>query len=283
MPARILTGEPIAAEIRASVGPQLKALRAAPRVVMVSNRDNPASGIYLGMQRKVLQKYGVEVSVEEIGEGTSEADLLEMIERLNRDPKVTGISVHFPVPETIDQLKVITAVHPSKDVEGTHPHNIGMIVFRDHYPVPCAAKAAVEFVLRERPTLKGLEATVIGHSAMVGKPVATLLLQSRAEAPTVTVCHVATRDLALHTRRADVVIVAVGKARLVKADMIKPGALVVDIGINREGDKIVGDVDWEPVSQVAGAVTPVPGGVGPVSLSMLLKNVLACANQQPSV
>jgi methylenetetrahydrofolate dehydrogenase (NADP+)/methenyltetrahydrofolate cyclohydrolase len=279
--AKILTGEPIAAEIRASVEPQLKALKSAPKVVIVSNRDNPASPIYLGMQKKTLQKHGIEVASEEISNKTTEADLLGLIDRLNRDKKVTGISVHFPVPEHIDQLKIITAVRPEKDVEGTHPHNIGMIVFRDHHPVPCAAKAAVEFVVRTLPTLKGLEATVIGHSAMVGKPVASLLLQSKTEAPTVTVCHVATRDLAAHTRKADIVVVAVGKARLLKADMLKPGALVVDIGINREGEKIVGDVDFEPASKVVGSITPVPGGVGPVSLSMLLKNVVACAQQQP--
>lgn len=277
MAAKILTGEPIAAEIRASVQSKLQSLRQPPRVVIVSNRDNPASPIYLGMQKKTLQKHGIEVASEEISNQTTQAELLRTIERLNADRTVTGISVHFPVPEHIDQLNVITAVRPEKDVEGTHPHNIGMIVFRDHHPVPCAAKAAVEFVVRTLPSLKGLEAVVIGHSAMVGKPVASLLLQSKTEAPTVTVCHVATRDLASHTRRADILVVAVGKARLVKADMLKPGALVVDIGINREGDKIVGDVDYEPASQVAGHITPVPGGVGPVSLSMLLKNVAACA------
>jgi methylenetetrahydrofolate dehydrogenase (NADP+)/methenyltetrahydrofolate cyclohydrolase len=275
--AKILSGEEIAAEIRASVEPELARLRRPPRVVAVSNRDNPASPIYLGMQRRTLRRHSIDLAVEEISSRTTEAELISLIGRLNDDPTVTGISVHFPVPETIDPLKVITAVRPEKDVEGTHPHNIGMIVFRDHHPVPCAAKAAVEFVLRSRPSLGGLEATVVGHSAMVGKPIASLLLQSKTEAPTVTVCHVATRDLAAHTRRADLLVVAVGKARLIRADMIKPGALVVDIGINREGGRIVGDVDFEPALAVAGAITPVPGGVGPVSLSMFLRNVVACA------
>jgi methylenetetrahydrofolate dehydrogenase (NADP+)/methenyltetrahydrofolate cyclohydrolase len=280
--ARILHGRPIGEEILRDVIPKLEALRrggARAKVVALAHPENPASKIYLGMQGRVCDRASIEFMVEWVDPRISPQDLHALIARHNADRSVTGISLHLPLPEGHDQLAAQIAVDPRKDVEGIHPHNIGMIAFREHHPVPCAARAAVEIVRRTLPTLRGLEAVVVGHSSMVGKPLANMLLESKTDAPTVTSCHIATRDLASHTRRADLLFVAVGKAGLIRGDMIKPGAFVVDIGINEVEGRVVGDVEFEGAAAAAAWLTPVPGGVGPVSVSLFLRNALACLQE----
>lgn len=279
MTAKLLEGEPLARAMREEHAREIAALGMRPRVVAIHNQDNPACGVYSRMQRSLFEKCGVDYELRPVAASTREADVLRLVEELNRDRAVHAITVHLPLPEGLDTYRVLRTVLPSKDVEGTHPHNIGMIAYGEHNPTPCAARAAVELARIAHPTFQGLETCVVGHGALVGKTIAFLLLQSRMEAPTPVVCHIATRDLALHTRRAELLFVAAGKAGLVTRDMVRPGATVVDVGINKVGGRIVGDVA-EDVREVAGWLTPVPGGVGPVTLAILLRNLVACAKQQ---
>ena len=286
MSAEILQGKVIAEKLKEGLAEKVTSLGekgAAPRVAAVHNVENPACRVYLRMQRNLCRKLGIEYTVREVNASTTEKEVIEAVQGLNLDSRVTGITVHMPLPAGIDAARVVRTVSPEKDIEGTHPHNLGMLVFEDHNPCPCAARAAVEIVRTVRPNFKGLEAVIIGHSEMVGKSLSYLMLQSRLESATPTICHVATRDLKAHTRRADVLFVAAGKAGLVRGDMIKPGATVVDIGINETPDgKIVGDVAYHEALEVAGHITPVPGGVGPVTLAVLLRNIVTCAERLAS-
>lgn len=275
MTAKRLEGEALARRLREEFVREVAKLGVRPRVVAIHHKDNPAVRVYSRMQKSLFEKVGVEYEVRPISSTTSEADVLSVVDSLNRDEAVHGITVHLPLPEAHDTYRVLRSIDPSKDVEGTHPHNIGMIAYGEHNPTPCAARAAVELARQAHPSFQGLEACIVGHGALVGKPIAFLLLQSKLEAPTPVICHIATRDLALHTRRADLLFVAAGKAGLIRKDMVKPGATVVDVGINKVGDKIVGDAA-EDVAEVAGWLTPVPGGVGPVTMGILLRNLLAC-------
>lgn len=279
MSATWLEGQTLARQLREKHAREIAALGFRPRVAAIHNEDNPACRVYLRMQRSLFEKCGVDYEVMPISSATPEGNLLAAIDTLNRRRDVHAITVHLPVPEPIDPYRILRSIDPAKDLEGTHPHNIGMIAYGEHNPTPCAARAAVELARSAHPSFRGMEACIVGHGALVGKPIAFLLLQSKAEAPTPVTCHVATRDLAFHTRRADLLFIAVGKAGLIRGDMVKPGATVVDIGINKVGDKIVGDVA-EDVRDVAGRLTPVPGGVGPVTLGILLQNLLACVRQQ---
>jgi methylenetetrahydrofolate dehydrogenase (NADP+)/methenyltetrahydrofolate cyclohydrolase len=273
--AEILRGEPTAERIRAAAAAEIARLGTRPRVVAVHNPESPAARYYMKQQRKACASAGVDYEVVEVGAGT---DVLALVDRLNRDAAVTGITVHAPLPAGVDANRVMRAVAPGKDIEGTHPENLGMLAFGEHRPAPCAASAAVELARAARPSFKGLEAVVVGRSPLVGKAIALLLLQSRAEAPTPTVCHTGTRDLGAVTRRADLLFVAAGRAGLVRGDMIRRGAVVIDVGINETADrKLVGDVVFEEAREVAGVLTPVPGGVGPVCLAVLLANVAACS------
>jgi methylenetetrahydrofolate dehydrogenase (NADP+)/methenyltetrahydrofolate cyclohydrolase len=182
----------------------------------------------------------------------------------------------------VDANRVMRSISPAKDIEGIHPQNLGLLAFGEHHPAPCAASAAVEIARRARPSFRGMNAVVVGRSALVGKAIALLLLQSKAGAPTPTICHTATPDLGEYTRRADLLFAAAGRAGLVRGAMVKPGSLVIDVGINETPDgKLVGDVVFDEAKEVAGGLTPVPGGVGPVCMSILLRNIVACAGLQP--
>ena len=279
MTVQLLEGGTLARHLREKHAQEISALGFRPRVAAIHNTDNPACRVYLRMQRSLFEKCGVDYDVVPISSATSEADLRKRIGESNRSRDVHAVTVHLPLPERFDTYGILRSVDPAKDLEGTHPHNIGMIAYGEHNPTPCAARAAVELARSAHPTFRGMEACIVGHGALVGKPIAFLLLQSKTEAPTPVICHIATEDLASHTRRADLLFVAVGKASLIRRDMVKPGATVVDIGINKVGDKIVGDVA-EDVREVAGRLTPVPGGVGPVTLGILLQNLLACVRQR---
>lgn len=280
MSARLLEGGPVAEAIREAAERELARLPARPRVAAVHNPASAAAGYYMRQQRKTCAAAGVEYELSIV---EAKTDVLALVGRLNRDPRITGITVHAPLPEGVDANAVMRAVAPSKDIEGTHPENLGLLAFGEHHPAPCAASAAVELARAARPSFKGLEAVVVGRSPLVGKAIALLLLQSKGEAPTPTICHTATPDLALHTRRADLLFVAAGRAGLVRGNMVKPGAVVIDVGINPTADgKLVGDVVFEEAREVASAITPVPGGVGPVCLAVLLRNIAACARRAAS-
>lgn len=283
MPARILEGAPIAERIKAELRTQIEQLAAIrpPHLVAILVGDNPGSRFYARSQQKDCEELGIDYELKELAEDISEADMLGLIAELNGDASVTGIILLVPVPQQLNARTLQAAIAPEKDVDGVHPANLGRVVQADRTLAPCTAQAAVAMVEESGVDLKGAEVVMVGHSEIVGKPTALLLLEPLA---TVTVCHIGTRDTAAHCRNADVVIVATGVPGLVKADWIKPGALVVDVGINRvKGEdgktKIVGDVE-PAVAEVAGILTPVPGGVGTVTAAMLMKNTVAAAALQ---
>ncbi len=284
-PCHVLDGRPVAAEILDQVARDVADLTAAglqPRLVSVTFGDHGASDVYVRNQRRTAAKVGIEFVDVAFDAAMDEAEALGAIERLNADPAVTGVILQRPVPRHLSVKRLQAAIQTSKDVEGMHPDSIGQIVYGLSDIGPCTALAAVELLKRTGLRIEGLEVVVIGHSEIVGKPIAFLLM---AEGATVTVCHHMTRSLAMHARRADAVFVAVGQPKLIGSNMIKPGAAVIDIGINPTIDedgrsRVVGDVDFDSVREVAGWLTPAPGGVGPVTLSMLMRNTVHAARRQ---
>jgi methylenetetrahydrofolate dehydrogenase (NADP+)/methenyltetrahydrofolate cyclohydrolase len=281
-----LLGKPVAEEITAAVhkGAGDLASQGWPiKLVSITIGEVPAVSLYVRNQARGALRAGITFEERNLPQGVSRLEMLGILSALNTDPRVTGIIIQRPVPQHLDIRELQTAIHPLKDVEGMHPASIGNIVYRDTTLAPCTAAASVELLRRTGLKLQGLEVVVIGHSEIVGKPIAFLLM---AEGATVTVCHHMTRNLAVHSRAADAVFIAVGKPRFLTASMIKPGAAVIDIGINQieeQGQHItVGDVDYGPCAEVAGWITPVPGGVGPVTVSILMRNALTAALAQKS-
>ncbi|MFO1078720.1 MAG: bifunctional 5,10-methylenetetrahydrofolate dehydrogenase/5,10-methenyltetrahydrofolate cyclohydrolase [Planctomycetota bacterium] len=276
MTAQLLDGKLLAQEIRKRLAAARAALPPAPiRLVSVEIGQNPAAAVYVKNQIRAAEEVGIAMVHEHLPVGTRESELVAAIERWNRDPEVRGVILQRPLPPGVDPRAVQSAIDPHKDVEGMHPANMGSILYREPVLPPCTAAAAQQLILSTGIDLRGAETVVVGHSEIVGKPIAILLLHHLS---TVTVCHVGTRKLVDHTRRADILVVAVGKAGLVHGDMIKPGAVVIDVGINQGADgKIVGDVDFAAAREVAGHLTPVPGGVGPVTVAMLMRNTLRAA------
>jgi methylenetetrahydrofolate dehydrogenase (NADP+)/methenyltetrahydrofolate cyclohydrolase len=253
-----------------------------PALVSITVGDAQAVMLYVRNQRRFARRAGIEFEERHFPAHISEAELLAAIATMNVDPRVTGIIVQRPVPTHIAVRTLQEAIHPLKDVEGLHPASIGNIVYEVPKMGPCTAMAAMHILKQTGVNLEGLEVCVVGHSEIVGKPIAFLLM---AEGATVTVCHHMTRSVAEHSRRADVVIVAVGKARLISGDMIRQGAIIIDIGINQEvmedgSDQVVGDVDFVSCKDKASFITPVPGGVGPVTVSLLIKNAVTAAKRQ---
>eukprot|EP00937_MAST-01D_sp_MAST-1D-sp2_P005974 g5974.t1 len=240
--------------------------------------DNPASHVYIRNQKRIANKLDIKFQELDLPASTSRGELLAAVASHNCDPRTTGIIIQRPVPDHFDIKEVQQAVHPLKDVEGMHPASLGQVVYNEADLAPCTAKAAVELLKATQLTLPGLQVVIVGHSEIVGKPISFLLM---SEGCTVTICHHMTRNLAQHTRQADALFVAVGKPGLIQADMVKPGAAVIDVGINQlEGGGIVGDVDYASVLPVAGWVTPVPGGVGTVTTAMLMQNTIVAATRQ---
>ena len=279
MSAELITAQ-AAQPIREAALAELKQLAKPPSVVAVHNPQSPAARYYLRAQKKTCLEAGIAYDVRLLEPGATQASIVSLVRGLNLDPSVTGISIHTPLPPGVDADAVMSAILPAKDIEGIHPENLGRLAFGEHRPAPCAASAAVELARLARPSFKGLDAVVVGRSALVGKAIALLLLQSRSEAPTPTICHTATADLASHTRKADLLFAAAGRAGLITGSMIKAGAVVIDVGINETKDgKLVGDVVFDEAKEVAGKLTPVPGGVGPVCHWILLRNIAACARQ----
>jgi len=284
MRAALIDGKSIAAEMRARVAEEASDLAAAgwqPKLVSVSVGDTAAAELYVRNQQRSAESAGVAFEARNYPAETSLEQLTGILQGLNADPRVNGIIIQRPLPAHIPVKVLQKAVHPLKDVEGMHPASIGNIVYNDLALGPCTAVAAVEILKTLPLPMEGLNVTVIGHSEIVGKPIAFLLMGLGA---TVTVCHHMTRSVAMHSRAADAVFVAVGKPGLVTGDMLKPGAALIDIGINRvetpEGGKTVGDADFDSCAEVAGWITPVPGGVGPVTVATLMKNAVLATRMQ---
>jgi methylenetetrahydrofolate dehydrogenase (NADP+) / methenyltetrahydrofolate cyclohydrolase len=279
-----LMGKPIAEDILAATRVRIAELatRGWPaKLVSISVGEVDAVNLYVRNQARGAEKASIAFEERVMPETITSMEMLGMIEALNTDPRVTGVIIQRPVPKHLNIRELQTAIHPLKDVEGMHPTSIGNIVYKDVALAPCTAAASVELLKRTGLKLEGLEVVVIGHSEIVGKPIAFLLM---AEGATVTVCHHMTRNLAVHSRAADAVFVAVGKPRFITGNMIKPGAAIIDIGINQiiEDEKAVttGDVDFESCAEIAGWITPVPGGVGPVTVSILMRNTLTALEAQ---
>jgi methylenetetrahydrofolate dehydrogenase (NADP+)/methenyltetrahydrofolate cyclohydrolase len=286
MSARVIDGKAIAAALRAKVAARVAALKerhnATPGLAVVLVGENPASRVYVANKARRTVEAGMHSFEHKLPVSTSEKELIALVARLNADDKIDGILVQLPLPAPIDATRVIEAIDPRKDVDGLHPVNAGYLMAGAPSLAPCTPLGCLELVHSERPDIAGLEAVVIGRSILVGKPVAQLLL---AESATVTIAHSRTRDLPAVCRRADLLVAAIGKPEMIRGDWIKPGAVVVDVGINRvpnpaagEGRaKLVGDVAFAEAAQVAGAITPVPGGVGPMTIACLLSNTLDAA------
>lgn len=280
MRAQIIDGKAIGAKMRAEIATEAGELAKAgwqPHLVSVSVGDEAASELYVRNQQKSAESAGVTFEARSYPSATSLEQLIGIIQGLNADPRVNGIIIQRPLPDHIPVKALQKTVHPLKDVEGMHPASIGNIVYDDLALGPCTAVAAVEILKTLPLPIEGMNVTVIGHSEIVGKPIAFLMMGLGA---TVTVCHHMTRSVPMHSRAADAVFVAVGKAGLVTGDMLKPGAALIDIGINRVNGKTVGDADFESCAEVAGWITPVPGGVGPVTVATLMKNAVLAARMQ---
>lgn len=280
MAAQVIDGKAIAAKVRGRIAGQVEQLKAqgvTPGLAVVLVGEDPASRVYVGMKKKMCVELGMYSADHELPADTGEATLLELIARLNADERVHGILVQLPLPAHIDTDKVLEAISPLKDADGFHPYNMGRLAIGKPTFQPCTPYGVMVMLEEIGYDLTGKEVVVVGRSNIVGKPVALMCLAKHA---TVTICHSRTKDLADVIRRADVVIAAVGKAEMVKGDWIKPGAVVIDVGINRVGEKkLVGDVEYAAAAERASAITPVPGGVGPMTIAMLLQNTLESAQR----
>jgi len=278
--ARIIDGKKIAAEIREEVCRQVQELQGksgkVPGLAAVLVGDDPASATYVRTKAKACQEAGIASRQLTPPGSISQSDLLQIIQELNRDPAIHGILIQLPLPKHLDERAVLESVDLRKDVDGFTFANIGRLVENQARFVPWTPAGIIELLEREGIEIKGKHAVVVGRSEIVGKPVAFLLLHRHA---TVTICHSRTADLAAETRRADILVAAVGRPRLISGAMLKPGAVVIDVGINRVEGKLVGDVDFESAIQVATAITPVPGGVGPMTVALLLRNTLLAFKQ----
>ena len=279
MAAKILDGKVLSAEIKEQVAQRVAAMKAqgvTPGLAVILVGNDPASEIYVRNKGKGCEETGMLSRTIRMDENTTQEELEEEIEKLNRDPAIHGILVQLPLPAHLDEQAALAKILPEKDVDGFHLVNAGHLMTGTEGVVPCTPKGALYMIRSAGIDLSGKEAVVIGRSNIVGKPMAMLLLQQNC---TVTMCHSRTRGLPEHTRRADILVAAVGKAGFVTADMVKPGAVVIDVGINRVEGKVCGDVDFETVKEVAGWITPVPGGVGRMTIAMLLANTADAAER----
>jgi len=281
--AQLLQGAPIASAIKDDLLPAIQRLTnsgIALSLAAVQVGENPASAVYVRQQQKNCEQIGIHYRLHELPADTTQDDLADYLQRLNANPAVTGIILQMPLPEGMDIRVVRSLLAPVKDVEGISPANMGSVVYGRPRLAPCTALAVMELIGATGIPLRGKQVTVVGHSDIVGKPVALLLLDQFA---TVSVCHIGTAergDLADYVARAEILVVAVGRAGVIKGEWVRPGAVVIDVGINRVGDKLVGDVEFEPAAERAAYITPVPGGVGPLTVAMLLRNTVEAARWQ---
>ncbi len=275
MSAKIIDGKAVAAKIKEQIKKEVSLLKEqgkVPGLAVVIVGNNPASRVYVNNKKKACEETGMYSVEYALSEETTQEELIALVKKLNNDPKIHGILVQLPLPAHLDDKAVIDNISPEKDVDAFHPENVGKIMIGDYKLAPCTPAGVMELIKETGLEIAGKECVIIGRSNIVGKPQAMLMLQNNA---TVTVCHSKTKDLKEVVKRADIVIAAVGVAKMVTADMIKPGAVVIDVGMNRdENGKLCGDVDFESVKEVASYITPVPGGVGPMTIAMLMKNTL---------
>lgn len=282
MTARIIDGKRIASDIRAEVSERVRALARSgvtPGLTAVLVGDDAASKIYVGAKQKASAEIGIRSERLDMPASASQEELVEAIERLNADPAVHGILVQLPLPAHIDVTAVQNAISPEKDVDGLTPVSVGLMVRGEPIFLPCTPLGVIELLVRSGIKIEGAEVVIVGRGSLVGMPLAIMLSQKAPNAnATVTLCHTGTRDLSVHVRRAEILVVAAGRPNTITADMVMPGATVVDVGTNRTAEgTLVGDVDFEGVAKVAGAITPVPGGVGPMTVALLMSNTTASA------
>jgi methylenetetrahydrofolate dehydrogenase (NADP+)/methenyltetrahydrofolate cyclohydrolase len=285
MTARIIDGKAIADRLRADIAARVAAFRQetgiVPHLTAVLTGDDPASAVYVRNKHLACEKAGIGSTVLRLPAETTQSELLDAVARLNQDSAVHGILVQLPLPRQINPQDILDAVAPLKDVDCFHPENVGRLVQARPRFLPCTPSGVQQLLIHEQVPVAGSHVVIIGRSEIVGKPLAAMLMQKGGAADaTVTVCHSRTRDLPSVARTADILVAAIGVPEFVKADMVKPGAVVIDVGINRVGDKLVGDVEFASVSEIASAITPVPRGVGPMTITMLLENTLTAARLQ---
>ncbi|MGB2854748.1 MAG: tetrahydrofolate dehydrogenase/cyclohydrolase catalytic domain-containing protein [Dehalococcoidia bacterium] len=288
MPAEIISGTEIAKEIREELKQEIAELKEkhnlVPGLVTVLVGEDPGSQVYVGQKEKTSQALGIYSERYDLPADTTQEDLLALIDKLHKNPKIHGILVQLPLPKHLNETEVLYAIDPKKDVDGFHPVNVGKLMIGEPDYLPCTPHGIQQLLIRSGVKIEGAEVVVVGRSNIVGKPIANMLLQKKEGAnATVTVCHTGTRDMAFHTKRADILIVAAGRPKAITADMVKDGVVVIDVGVNQigetpEGKRILsGDVDFEGVKEKAKAITPVPGGVGPMTITMLMMNTVRAA------
>ena len=288
MPAEIISGKEIAKQIREELAQEITELKEkhnlVPGLATVIVGEDPASQVYVGQKEKTSLALGLYSERHDLTAETSQEKLMALVDQLNRSPKIHGILVQLPLPKHLDETAVLYKIDPKKDVDGFHPVNLGKLMIGEPDYLPCTPHGIQQLLIRAGVETSGAEVVVVGRSNIVGKPIANILLQKQKGAnATVTICHTGTRDLAFHTRRADILIVAAGRPKAVTGDMVKEGVVVIDVGVNRIGKTaegkaiLVGDVDFDEVKEKAKAITPVPGGVGPMTITMLMLNTVKAA------
>ena len=290
MTARIIDGKQVAADMRAELKTEVAKLKEdgiVPGLAVVLVGEDPASKSYVTAKERACEDIGIYSNDNRLSADIGQAELMALVDKLNKDPKINGILVQLPLPKHLDESEVLLAIDPAKDVDGFHPVNVGKMVVGEKAFLPCTPHGIIQLLVRSGVKIEGAEVVVVGRSNIVGKPIANMLIQKNDTGnATVTVCHTRTKNLAEHVRRADIVIAAAGRPNTVTADMVKEGAVVIDVGVNRvedatkkRGYRLVGDVDFAAVSEKASLITPVPGGVGPMTITMLLFNTVASAKQ----
>jgi methylenetetrahydrofolate dehydrogenase (NADP+)/methenyltetrahydrofolate cyclohydrolase len=288
MTAQLIKGAEVAAQIRGELKREIAELKqkhnVVPGLATVLVGADPASQVYVGAKEKTCQELGIYSERYDLPEKTSQKELIALIKKLNKDPKINGILVQLPLPKHLNEEQVLYAIDPKKDVDGFHPVNVGKLMIGEPDYIPCTPAGIQQLLIRSGTKIEGAEVVVVGRSNIVGKPIANILLQKAPGAnATVTICHTKTRDIAFHTKRADILIVAAGKPKAVTGDMVKEGVVVIDVGVNEigktaDGKRILaGDVDFDTVKEKAKAITPVPGGVGPMTITMLMMNTVRAA------
>jgi methylenetetrahydrofolate dehydrogenase (NADP+)/methenyltetrahydrofolate cyclohydrolase len=284
LPNNVIDGRAIAAAVLGELGHRVADLKkrgAQPGLAFVRVGEDPASKVYVGRKEKACAELGIFSETTVLPESAPESELLALIGKLNQDPRLHGILVQAPLPKHISETRIYSTVLPEKDVDGFHPVNVGRLMLGDSGGFhPCTPAGIMELLARSNVRTDGAEVVVLGRGNIVGKPMAAMLCQKGKNAnATVTICHSATRDIAGHCRRADILVAAMGVAEFVKAEMVKPGAVVIDVGVNRVNGRLVGDVDFAAVQKVAGKITPNPGGVGPMTIAMLMRNTVTAAER----
>ena len=294
MTAQIIDGKQIAADMRAELKTEvakLKAQNIVPGLGVILVGEDPASQSYVTAKERACKDIGIYSDDNRLDADISQDELLALVEKMNKDPKINGILVQLPLPKGLNESEVLLAIDPAKDVDGFHPMNVGKMVVGEKAFLPCTPHGILQLLIRSGVTIQGAEVVIVGRSNIVGKPLANMLIQKNTTGnATVTVCHTRTKDLSYHTKRADIVIAAAGRPNTVTADMVKEGVVVIDVGVNRvedstrkNGYRLVGDVDFEAVKEKASLITPVPGGVGPMTITMLLYNTVESARRAAGI